>query len=97
MFLGAFLDGQMVGMIMGSHDSRKGWLNRLAVIPEHQGKGIAQALVEEMERRLKDRGFHIIAVLIEDGHDASMGLFKKAGYVIYDGITYMTKRENPDV
>ena len=38
MFLGAFLDGQMIGMIMGSYDSRKGWLNRLAVVPEHQGK-----------------------------------------------------------
>lgn len=97
MFLGAFLDTQMVGMIMGSYDSRKGWLNRLAVVPEHQGKGIAQALIEEMERRLKAKGFRIIATLIEDGHEASMALFKSAGYIVHDDITYLTKREDSDV
>ena len=97
MFLGAFLDHQMVGMIMGSYDSRKGWLNRLAVIPEHQGKGIAQNLVEEMEKRLKAKGFRIIATLIEDGHEVSMALFKKAGYIVHNDITYLTKREDSDV
>ena len=97
MFLGAFLDDQMVGMIMGSYDSRKGWLNRLAVVPEHQGKRIARNLVEEMEKRLKARGFRIIATLIEEGHDASMFLFKAAGYIVHDDITYLTKREDSDV
>lgn len=97
MFLGTFLDDQMIGMIMGSYDSRKGWLNRLAVVPEHQGKGIAKALVEYMEKRLKAKGFRIIATLIEDGHEASMALFKSAGYIVHDDITYLTKREDSDV
>lgn len=97
MFLGAFLDDCMIGMIMGSYDSRKGWLNRLAVVPEHQGKGIAQTLVEEMQKRLKAKGFRIIATLIEDGHEASMTLFKNAGYIVHEDITYLTKREDGDV
>ena len=97
MFLGAFENHQMVGMIMGSYDSRKGWLNRLAVVPEYQGKGIAQNLVEEMEKRLKAKGFRIIATLIEDGHEESMSLFKTAGYIVHNDITYLTKREDSDV
>lgn len=97
MFLGAFARDEIIGTIMGSYDSRKGWLNRLAVVPEHQGKGIAKKLVEEMETRLKSRGFKIIATMIEDGHDASMFLFKAAGYIVHDDITYLTKRENSDI
>jgi GNAT superfamily N-acetyltransferase len=97
MFLGAFIDEEMVGFIMGSYDSRKGWLNRLAVVPEHRGKGAGKALVAEMEKRLKSRGFRIIATLIEDGHDASMELFNNAGYIVYEGITYLTKREDDEV
>ena len=97
MFLGAFVKSQMIGMIMGSYDSRKGWLNRLAVIPEHQGKGIARALVQEMEKRLKAKGFRIIATMIEDDHEESMKLFKKAGYIVHDDITYLTKRDDSDV
>ena len=97
MFLGAFIDNEMVGFIMGSYDSRKGWLNRLAVLPEHRRKGIGHALVEEMEKRLKAMGIRIIATLIEDGHEHSMTLFKNAGYMVHRDITYLTKREDGDV
>jgi GNAT superfamily N-acetyltransferase len=41
MWLGCFIEGKLVGVVIGSYDSRKGWLNRLAVVPEHQGKGCA--------------------------------------------------------
>lgn len=97
MFLGAFQGGDMVGIVMGSYDSRKAWINRLAVVPEHRKKGIAMALVEEMEKRLKARGFRIIAVLVEGGHDASLALFRKMGYSVFEGITYMTKRDSQDI
>ena len=97
MFLGAFVDSQMIGMIMGSYDSRKGWLNRLAVVPEYQGKGIAQSLIEKMETRLKAKGFRIIATMVEEGHEESMALFKKSGYIVHDDITYLTKREDDEV
>ena len=97
MFLGAFAGHEMIGIIMGSYDSRKSWLNRLAVVPEHRGEDIARKLVEEMEKRLKSRGFKIIATMIENGHNTSMELFKNAGYIVHDDITYLTKRENSDI
>ena len=50
-----------------------------------------------MEKRLKARGFRIIATMVEDGHDVSMKLFKQAGYIVHDDITYLTKREDSDV
>ena len=97
MWLGCFIDGELIGFIMGSYDSRKGWLNRLAVIPEHRRKGVAQALVAEMEKRLRARGFRIIAALIEEGHEASTGLFIGNGYEIYENIKYLRKLDNSDI
>ena len=97
MWLGCHIEGKLAGVIVGSYDSRKGWLNRLAVVPEHREKGCARALVNEMENRLRARGLKIFAALIEDGHDASLALFKKAGYEVYEGITYVRKRDTPDV
>jgi len=97
MWLGCFVDGKLVGAVIGSYDSRKGWLNRLAVVPECQGKGCAKALVEEMEKRLRARGLGIFAVLIENGHDPSRALFKKAGYEVCEEISYLRKRDNPDI
>jgi len=97
MFLGCFIGGELAGVIIGSYDQRKGWINRLAVIPEHRGKGIAKALVKRIEEILRDKGFRIIATLVEDDSPESMELFTKAGYRKHDDIQYFTKRESEDV
>lgn len=66
---------RLVGSVFGTHDGRKGWINRLAVIPEYQRKGVASMLVEEVERRLCDVGIEIFAVLVEDWNTGSMRFF----------------------
>jgi ribosomal protein S18 acetylase RimI-like enzyme len=97
MFLGCFIDNELAGVVIGSYDARKGWINRLAVVPEHRRKGIAKALVRRIEETLKEKGFRIIGVLIEHDSEESTRLFSKAGYVKYDDIHYYTKREDKEV
>ena len=45
LFLCAWVEGEMVGLIIGSSDGRRGYINRLAVVPEWRGRGIAKALI----------------------------------------------------
>ena len=97
LFLVAELNGQVIGTVLGTHDGRKGWVNRLAVAPEHQHRGIAQRLLKEAEDALYKRGIEIIACLIEDDNYNSMGFFQKAGYTKHPEIIYFTKRQYPDV
>jgi GNAT superfamily N-acetyltransferase len=91
--LGAFLEGDLVGVIIGSDDGRKGWINRLAVKPEHRRKGVAVMLIEATEKALKERGRQIICTLVEDWNDVSMQVFKEAGYIKHEDILYLSKRE----
>jgi L-amino acid N-acyltransferase YncA len=69
----------------------------LAVVSEHRGKGMAKALVKSIEEVLENKGFKIIATLVEDGSPVSMKLFSDAGYKKHDDIHYLTKRESDDV
>jgi ribosomal protein S18 acetylase RimI-like enzyme len=96
-FLLAEYGGYLVGSVLGTHDGRKGWINRVAVDPEYQRKGIAGLLVEEAERRLAELGIEIIACLIEDWNLSSMQFFKKLGYVKHPDILYFSKRNHADV
>lgn len=96
-YLVAELDGQIVGSVLGTHDGRKGWINRLAVHPDHRRKGIARRLVEAVERRCLDLGIKIFAALIEDGNETSMKAFERLGYTKHDDIFYYSKRQDPDV
>lgn len=96
LFLVAVADGRLVGSIMGSHDGRKGWINRLAVEPSRQRRGIARKLVERLERFFNRRGIGVVAALV-DGDDApSHPLFEALGYKRHPAISYYTKRESSD-
>ena len=95
-FLGAESDGALVGVVLGTHDGRKGWINRLAVLPEYRSRGIGRALAIEVERRLNDRGILIVTCLIEGENDSSEKFFKSLGYVSHPDITYYSKRKSPD-
>jgi N-acetylglutamate synthase-like GNAT family acetyltransferase len=96
-FLGAFENNHLVGTVVISCDVRKGWINRLAVDPDHRHHGIAKALIAESERTLRKHGIRIFCVLIEDYNDISKKLFKECGYVEHHDITYFSKRDSDEI
>ena len=78
--LGLRSGGQLVGVVVATHDGRKGWINRLAIHPEFRRQGLGLQLIAEAERVLREQGMQVIAALIEDWNKPSLALFEKAGY-----------------
>ncbi len=89
--VGAFRGRSLVGVVLGTRDGRKGWVNRLAIRPEYQGKGIAKRLIEHCELVFKGKGIGIVSVLIEEENEASFELFRGAGYEECRDIVYFRK------
>jgi len=96
-FLGAFENNSLVGVVIITCDLRKGWINRLAVDPDHRHHGIAKALIAESERTLRKHGIKIFCALIEDYNAISKKLFKEYGYVEHHDITYFSKRDSDEI
>jgi ribosomal protein S18 acetylase RimI-like enzyme len=96
-FIGAFEGQRLIGTVIASDDGRKGWVNRLAIDPEHRRRGIAQALVAEAERILRKNGIKIFSALIMDQNQASKELFKKLGYKELEDVKYFSKKEDREV
>jgi len=86
--------GKIIGAILGTHDGRKGWINRLIVALAYRKKGIAKRLVQEVEQRLTAAGIDIVACLIEDWNDVSTEVFERLGYTKHPDILYYSKRKN---
>ncbi|MGD1991855.1 MAG: GNAT family N-acetyltransferase [Anaerolineae bacterium] len=96
--LGLEIGDRLVGCVVTTHDSRKGWINRLAVDPVYRRRGYGLRLVKAAEEMLRSQGMRIIAALIESDNPASLTLFEKAGYVEIDQqIHYVSKRESDEV
>ncbi len=95
-FLVAEHEGMLIGSVFGTHDGRKGWINRLATAPEYRGQGVARILVADVEKRLHHMGIRIVACLIEKDSTESMQFFEKIGYTRHTDIFYYSKRESAD-
>lgn len=96
-FLIAEIKGKIVGTIFCTHDGRKGWMNRLAVHPEIRRSGLGSILIQEGERRLRERGIRVIAAMIWESNYPSRMLFEKEGYELRRDALYYVKKDFPDI
>lgn len=96
-FLFAKDNDKYIGSVLITHDGRKGWINRVVVLPDYRKQGIARKLVDAGEQWLKEQGIGIFACQVEGYNDDSFEAFQKMGYIPFEGIQYLTKRIHPDI
>lgn len=91
LFLVAQEKDEVVGVVMGAWDGRRGWINHLAVKPSHQRTGIGTVLVRELERRLIKKGARKVNAQIYQWNQKSVDFFKAAGYEVHEDLIMMGK------
>lgn len=52
LFLVAVKDQFIIATLMGGYDGHRGWINYLAVHPNHQRNGVATALIQHLEKKI---------------------------------------------
>ncbi len=96
-YLVAEREGLLVGVILGTHDHRKGWINRIAVHPDHRRRGLGGDLMAACERAFMALGIEIFAALVEADNADSISAFRAVGYKSDIPVVYFHKRLRPDV
>ena len=94
--LGMLYGDSLVGAVIVSHDSRKGWINRLVVDPDFRRQRIGSCLINAAESFLHQRDIDVIAVLILEENSVSRFAFSQAGYLHDPAVGYYSKRKDPD-
>lgn len=90
-YLVATEKNRIIGVVLGTHDTRKGWINRLAVHPNGRRRGIAAELVRRCEAALRARGLEIVAALVERTNAESIRVFEAAGFKADIPVHYFRK------
>ncbi|WBB69104.1 GNAT family acetyltransferase [Micromonospora sp. WMMD812] len=81
LFLVAELGGEVVAVIMGTYDGRRGWILRLAVHPAHHRRGIATRLVNELESRFRQLDCPRVNLLVMPDNAAALQFWQALGYL----------------
>lgn len=82
----AEVESQIVGSIIGTFDGWRGNIYRLAVHPDFRRKGVARALLAEVEQRLAQQGAKRITALVEKDHPLAMTFWEAVGYRVDERI-----------
>jgi ribosomal protein S18 acetylase RimI-like enzyme len=88
LFLVAELDGRIVGSVLGGFDGRRGMMYHLAVDPSHRQNGIGALLMDELERRLRDRGCIRYYLLVTQDNEAAIRFYEGRGWTRMDLFAY---------
>lgn len=80
LFLIAEEDGQIVGAVLGGFDGRRGFVYHLATDPQYRNRGIASALMGELESRLRSKGCLKLYLLVTNDNDQAKDFYLKRGW-----------------
>ncbi|AFJ46200.1 GNAT family acetyltransferase [Shimwellia blattae] len=86
LFLVAEVGGEVIGTVMGGYDGHRGAAYYLGVHPDYRGRGIANALLNRLEKKLIARGCPKLNIMVREENDLVIGLYEKIGYDHQDSI-----------
>jgi ribosomal protein S18 acetylase RimI-like enzyme len=95
LLLVAEIDGIIVGTVIGGWDGRRASLWRMAVHPDYRRNGIGQALIHELEERVRQKGATSIFLFTGADNTIAQGLYKACGYEVGEGILSLWKQLQP--
>lgn len=95
LFLVGVEDGEVMASVMGGYDGHRGWVNYLAVSPQHQRKSYGTVLMRAIEKMLLARGCPKLNLQIRRTNESIIDFYNSIGYG-EDPVVSMGKRLIPD-
>ena len=91
LFLVGTIRGDLAATAMAGYDGHRGWINYLAVAPEHQKTGLGAQMVAAAESLLGKLGCAKINVLVRAANAEVCGFYRQIGFV-EDPVVSLGKR-----
>jgi len=87
LFLVAEIKGEIVGTAMAGFDGHRGWVYYVAVSKKYRRQGIGKALMEHVEKGLKDMGCPKLNLQVRSSNTEVAEFYKRLGYDIEDRVS----------
>jgi len=95
LFLIGEISDEIVATVMGGYEGHRGWINYLAVSPRHQRKGLASAMMEQVEILIQTKGCPKINLQVRGTNTQVIDFYQAIGYDVENAVG-LGKRLIPD-
>jgi ribosomal protein S18 acetylase RimI-like enzyme len=87
-------DNQLIGSVMVGYEGHRGWVNYLAVHPDHQRQGLGRLLMNEAERRLRDLGCAKVNLQVRASNETAREFYRQIGYTVDEAVSFGKRLEH---
>jgi ribosomal protein S18 acetylase RimI-like enzyme len=94
-FLVGEIDGRIIASCMAGYEGHRGWINYLAVWPDHQRQGLAGQIMEQAESLLRAAGCPKINLQVRTSNSRVIAFYKSIGFTLDEAVS-MGKRLEDD-
>ena len=88
--------GQLIASVMVGYEGHRGWVNYLAVHPDHRRQGLGRLLMDVAERRLRDLGCAKVNLQVRASNETATEFYRQIGYTV-DDVVSLGKRLDYDL
>lgn len=78
---------RIAGSVMAGWEGHRGWLNYLAVAPDHRGRGFGRLLVRHAEAQLAELGCPKVNLQVRAGNRSAIGFYRALGYSLDEVVS----------
>ena len=86
--------GRLIGSVMVGYEGHRGWINYLAVHPDHRRQGLGRLLMDEAERRLHDLGCPKVNLQVRNSNGAAREFYRQIGYDVDEAVSFGKRLEH---
>ncbi len=94
MFLVGLLDAEIVASVMAGYEGHRGWINYLAVAPEHRRAGLGREMMAAAEARLAVVGCPKVNLQVRAGNQEAVEFYRRLGYRVDDVVSLGRRLES---
>jgi ribosomal protein S18 acetylase RimI-like enzyme len=96
LFLLGTIDGKVIASVMAGYEGHRGWINYLAVHPEHRLKGYGRQILAEAEKQLRVLGCPKINLQVRTANRTVLEFYQRIGYRLDDVVSLGKRLEHDE-
>ena len=85
-------NGEIIGVVLGCQDGRRGYIYHLAVAEAHRRRGVGSQLAERCLAAMKEAGITKTALLVFKRNDAGNAFWERQGFIPREDVAYRNRK-----
>ncbi len=84
-------NGEIIGVVLGGEDGRRGYIYHMSVAESHRRRGIGKQLADRCLSAMKEAGIAKVALLVFKRNEAGNAFWERQGFSLREDVAYRNR------